>query len=217
MLKKNLVYLVTVGFLLTSLGTAALGQGTSVDMRGTVYDQSQAVLPGVTVTATDPETGMVRTVVTDDEGRFSIAQLRPARYQVTAELPGFQRATQQATLTLQGSSVVDFTLSVGASDTEVFVTSEAPLVDTASSSVVGLVDDQQIRSLPLNGRSFTDLATIQPGVFIRYDQSNNQVGNEGIKISINGTRRLQDKQDFSLAFPLLLRRYEKDLAQFAEV
>jgi len=105
MLKKNLVYLVTVGFLLTSLGTVALGQGTSVDMRGTVYDQSQAVLPGVTVTATDPATGLVRTVVTDDEGRFNIAQLRPARYQVTAELPGFQTASQQATLTLQGSSV----------------------------------------------------------------------------------------------------------------
>jgi len=191
MLKKNLVYLVTVGFLLTSLGTAALGQGTSVDMRGTVYDQSQAVLPGVTVTATDPQTGLVRTVVTDDEGRYTIAQLRPARYQVAAELPGFQRATQQATLTLQGSAVIDFTLSVGAADTEIVVTSEAPLVDTASSSVVGLVDDQQIRSLPLNGRSFTDLATLQPGVFVRYDASNNQVGNEGIKLSINGTRTTQ--------------------------
>jgi hypothetical protein len=53
------------------------------------------------------------------------------------------------------------------------------------------VDDQQIRSLPLNGRSFTDLATIQPGVFIRYDASNTQVGNEGVKISINGTRTTQ--------------------------
>ncbi|MEE8349886.1 MAG: TonB-dependent receptor, partial [Acidobacteriota bacterium] len=74
---------------------------------------------------------------------------------------------------------------------EVFVTSEAPLVDTTSSSVVGLVDDQQIRDLPLNGRSFTDLATIQTGVFIRYDQSNAQVGNEGIKMSINGTRTTQ--------------------------
>ncbi len=137
MLKKNLASLLTVGFLLTFLGTVVLGQGTTVNMRGTVYDSSQAVLPGVTVTATDAETGLVRTVITDDEGRYTIAQLRPARYQVTAELPGFQTASQQATLTLQGSSVVDFTLSVGAADTEIVVTSEAPLVDTTSSSVVG--------------------------------------------------------------------------------
>ena len=176
MLKKHLVYLSSIGLLLVSLGTTVLGQGTSVNIRGTVYDQSQAVLPGVSVTATDPLTGQSRNAVTDDEGRYTLVQLRPASYRVEAELPGFQVTSQQVTLTLQGDSVVDFTLSVGAAaGTEVFVTSEAPLVDTSSSSVVGLVDDQQIRDLPLNGRSFTDLATIQAGVFVRYDQSNTQV------------------------------------------
>ncbi|MBI2822619.1 MAG: TonB-dependent receptor [Acidobacteria bacterium] len=165
-------------------------QGTTASILGTIYDQSQAVLPGVTVVATDRDTGQRREAITDERGRFSMAQMKIGRYRVEAELPGFQTAGRDVTLTLEGDAVVNFTLLVGAAETEVMVTSEAPLVETASSSVKGLVDQQQIRDLPLNGRSFADLAAIQTGVLVNYNQ-NSTSGNEGTKLNIAGTRSTQ--------------------------
>ena len=123
-----------------SLGAAAMAQGTTVSILGTVYDQSKAVLPGVAVTATDRDTAQKREAVTDEQGRYVMAQMRVGRYVVEADLPGFQKASREITLTLEGDAVVNFTLTVGAAQTEVTVTSEAPLVETASSSIKGLVD-----------------------------------------------------------------------------
>ncbi|MBI2822215.1 MAG: TonB-dependent receptor [Acidobacteria bacterium] len=169
--------------------TIALGQGTTVSILGTIYDQSRAVLPGVSVTATDKDTGQKRTAVTDDQGRYAMAQVRIGTYLLQAELPGFQTASREVSLTLEGDAVANFTLAVGAETTEITVTSEAALVETTASSVRGLVDHQQIRDLPLNGRSFTDLATIQAGVVIDYSGARTQIGNEGVKISVGGARR----------------------------
>lgn len=174
-----------------SFSLAALAQGTNGSIFGTVYDQSQAILPGVTVTATDRDTGQKRQVITDDQGRFTMAQMKIGHYTVEAELAGFQKGTREITLTLEGDAVVNFTMRIGAAQTEITVTSEAPLVETASSAVRSLVDQQQIRDLPLNGRSFSDLATIQTGVLVNYNQTNIQIGNEGTKINIAGTRSTQ--------------------------
>src|SRR5688572_10042296 len=116
----------------SSLVIAARAQGTSATILGTVYDQSRAVLPGVTVTATEKDTGLKRTVVSDDQGRYTMAQLKIGAYTVEAELVGFQTAARDVQLTLTGEAVVDFTLGVGAAGTEVTVTSEAPLVETTS-------------------------------------------------------------------------------------
>ena len=169
------------------LGAYALAQGTTGSILGIVFDQSQAVLPGVTITATNRDTGLTRSTVSDDQGRYVIAQLRVGPYSIQAELPGFQTATREITLTLQGASVADLTLPVGTADTEIVVTGESALVETTSSSLVGLVDQQQIRDLPLNGRSFTDLVGLQTGVSINY----NQLGIDNAstaKFNINGTR-----------------------------
>ena len=144
--------------------TAALAQGTTGSILGTTSDQSQALLPGASITATDKDTGQKRHTVTDDQGRYSLPQLKIGNYSLQADLPGFQAAQRNVTLTLEGDVVVNFTLKVGGATTEVTVTSEAPLVETTSSSVRSLIDQQQIRDLPLNGRSFTDLTTIQTGV-----------------------------------------------------
>jgi hypothetical protein len=164
-----------------------LAQGTTGSILGVVYDQSQAVLPGVTITATHQGTGQQRRGLTDDQGRYVIAQLRVGGYAVQAELPGFQTTIQEITLTLQSDAVIDFTLTVGAADTEIVVSSEAPLVETTSSSLKGLVDTQQIQDLPLNGRSFTDLVGLQTGVSINY----NQLGIDNAstaKFNLNGAR-----------------------------
>lgn len=166
------------------------GQGTSGSILGTIYDESKAVLPGVAVTAIDKENGQKRSAVTDDQGRYTMPQLKLGKYTVQAELPGFKTAAKDVTLTLEGDSVVNLTLGVGsAAATEITVTSEAPMVETTSATVRNLVDTQQIRDLPLNGRSFTDLATIQTGVVLDYNGARTQIGNEGVKISIAGARR----------------------------
>lgn len=173
--------------LVQGLGALALAQGTTGSILGVVYDQSQAVLPGVTITATYQGTGQQRQGLTDDQGRYVMAQLRVGSYTVQAELPGFQTTLSEVTLTLQSDAVINFTLTVGAAGTEIVVTSEAPLVETTSSSLKGLVDTQQIRDLPLNGRSFTDLVGLQTGVSINY----NQLGIDNAKtpkFNLNGAR-----------------------------
>ena len=188
---RNILRSMHVLLIVLAFWSTALPQGTTGTILGTIYDQSHGVLPGVSVTATDRDTGQKRQVVTDDQGRYSMAQMRVGNYDLRAELPGFQVATRQVTLTLEGDAVLNFTLTVGAAATEVTVTSEAPLVETTSSSVRSLVDHQQIRDLPLNGRSFSDLATMQTGVILNYTGSRTQVGNEGTKIHVAGTRQHQ--------------------------
>ena len=189
---KASVKTIAIGaFLIFGLWTTAFGQGTTGNILGTVFDETRAVLPGVTVTATHQGTGQQRTTVTDDEGRYVIAQMTIGNYQLRAELPGFQAATQVVRLTLEGAGVSNFTLSVGEVTTEVLVTSEAPLVNTTSSSVKTLIDDQQIRDLPLNGRSFTDLALLQSSVLKDFFATGTQIGLEGARISIAGARSRQ--------------------------
>ncbi len=184
---KFLFRTVLILTLVHTLGALALAQGTTGSILGVVYDQSQAVLPGVSITATHQGTGQQRQGLTDDQGRYVMAQLKVGTYTVQAELPGFQTTIRELTLTLQSDAVIDFTLTVGAAGTEIVVTSAAPLVETTSSSLKGLVDTQQIKDLPLNGRSFTDLVGLQTGVSINY----NQLGIDNAKtakFNLNGTR-----------------------------
>ncbi|MBI4444287.1 MAG: TonB-dependent receptor [Acidobacteria bacterium] len=166
---------------------AGYGQGTTSNILGSVLDQSRAVLPGVTISATSLETGQRRETVTDEQGRYTIAQLRIGRYSLEAQLPGFQSAKQEVTLTVGTDAVINFMLRVGGEQTELTITSETPLIETANASFKGLVDEQQIRDLPLNGRSFTDLASLQAGVVINYNQGKFH-GLEGTAIFVGGTR-----------------------------
>jgi hypothetical protein len=183
--------IITIVLVSGCLSAVVPGQGTSVSMLGTVYDPSQAVLPGVEVTATETGTGQVRTAVTDDQGRYVMAQMRIGNYRVEVELPGFQTTVQEVALGLGGDTVINFTLGVGVADTQVVVTSEAPLVDTTGSAVRNLITTQQIRDLPLNGRSFTDLVALESGVTLDYLAGRTQIGLEGNKVSISGSRLRQ--------------------------
>lgn len=187
-MSATVIHAVRSVIILSFMTISLFAQGTTGSILGTVYDQSRAVLPGVTVVALSPDTGERREAISDEQGRYLIAQLRIGRYRVEAQLPGFQTSAREVILTLEGDAVVNFTMVVGTEQTEITITSEAPLVETSSSSIKGLVDEQQIRDLPLNGRSFTQLATIQTGVIVNYNQVSSQIGNEGTKISIAGAR-----------------------------
>lgn len=155
---------------LALLGTALSplpGQVTSATIFGTVRDESGAVIPGVSISARHLETGLARNAVSDDSGRYRIPLLDPGNYEVQAELSGFQTAVRAGIrLEVGGSAVIDLSLRVGAITDKVVVQGEAPLVETTSTALASLVDDKKIRDLPLNGRSFEQLAVLQPGVTV---------------------------------------------------
>ncbi|PYS37820.1 MAG: hypothetical protein DMG14_19960 [Acidobacteria bacterium] len=111
------------------------------------------------------------------------------KYEVKAELPGFRTATRKGIqLTVAAEEVVNLTLSVGAVTEQVQVTGEPPLVETTSATLSGLVDDKKIRDLPLNGRSFDQLAFLQPGVTPYFRGRRETDQGEGTKFSVSGSR-----------------------------
>ncbi len=150
------------------LGTSPLeAQLTTATISWTVTDASGGVIPGASVSVLQVETGSVRTTVSDDEGRYRVPLLQPGAYEVSAELVGFQTAVRSGiTLAVGGRSVIDLSLNVGEISERVIVEGEAALVETTTSAISGLVDDKKIRDLPLNGRSFEQLAFLQTGVSI---------------------------------------------------
>ncbi|MBI4446826.1 MAG: TonB-dependent receptor [Acidobacteria bacterium] len=152
---------------------------------GTVKDQSGAVLPGASISVTNLETSQARLLVSDENGRYKAAALSVGRYELTAELPGFRMVVRQVTLVVGQEAVVDFELPVGEVSEKVEVRGEAPLVDTRTSSLGGLVNDQKVADLPLNGRNFVDLAFLQTGV---HEHKNVQLiaGMSGTWFSSNG-------------------------------
>lgn len=143
----------------------ALAQVTTATLSGTAKDATAAVLPGVTVTVKNVETGVTRTVVSDDQGRYHAPNLSVGGYQVTAELQGFQTEVRTGiTLTVGREAIVDFTLKIGEISERVVVSGEAPLVQTTSSEISGLIDQKRIVDMPLNQRNFIQLATLESGV-----------------------------------------------------
>ena len=145
------------------LPVMALAQVTA-SVVGTVQDTSGAVIPGVAVTVRSLETGAARTVTTDDRGYYRALSLPVGRYEVAAEKTGFQTQLRTGiTLVVGQEAVVNLNLEVGEIQQTVTVAAEAPLVNTTTASTSGLVGEQQVKDLPLNGRSFDNLLTLNPG------------------------------------------------------
>ncbi|MGH9327213.1 MAG: carboxypeptidase regulatory-like domain-containing protein [Terriglobia bacterium] len=150
------------GILLLAASLPAQVAGT---MSGYVKDTSGAVIPDVTVTATLAARGTFSTTRSNTEGFYHFTTLEPGTYTLTAEKAGFKRDVRTGlTLTVRQNLRVDVTLEVGAVSQSVTVRSAAPLVDTTSGTVSGLVGPRRIVDLPLNGRNVIDLAQILPGV-----------------------------------------------------
>jgi hypothetical protein len=153
--------------LLAAFGPRAAAAQETVNyasVGGRVADASGAVLPGVTVTARQDNTGVTTTVVTDDGGRFRFAYLPIGPYTVTAHLGGFADATTAVTLSAGGAVDLPITLSVSGVAATVTVTGEAPVIEAARSQVAATVGRTEVRNLPLNGRQALDLALVVPGV-----------------------------------------------------
>jgi len=163
--------LLALGFAMSSRLNA---QGPT-SASGTVTDSTGAVIPKAAVQMKNIATGQVLQTSTDNQGRYTIADLPIGNYEAQASATGFQTMVRRGiTLTVGAQSVIDFSLPVGQSQQAVTVESQVSQVDTLSSQVASYVEQTQINKLPLNGRNFTDLVALAPGV-----TSGSQVGNGG--------------------------------------
>jgi hypothetical protein len=151
--------------LAAGMASAAFAQGGNALINGTVFDQAKAVLPGVTVTVTYEATGISRDTVTGAEGLYAIPTLPPGTYTVRAELQGFQTQTRQGLVLRIGQELtIDLTMGLAGVTENVTVTGEAPIIETTASRIGAVVTDQEIDSLPSQGRNHLSLMQLVPGL-----------------------------------------------------
>ncbi len=148
---------------------------------GNARDTSGGALPNVKITATSLDTKYSQSAVTDSAGEYRMLALPVGRYNVEAELTGFQKSVEQdVVLTVNAQRRVDFTLQVGSVQQQVEVTAHAVQVETSSTQLSQVIDEKTMLSLPLNGRSYINLLSIQAGVAPQTSATGN--------ISVNGQR-----------------------------
>ena len=173
-----------------SLGPAfvtAVAAQTAGTITGTLSDANGGVLPGVSVTVRDTATGLSRTVVTGAAGRFVVAAIPPGSYDLRAELAGFKPHVRQAVTVAVATTVnLNITLQIGGLEIEDVVVGTMPLVNTSTSELSYLVGTEAIERLPLNGRNYTDLALLQPGVIAYPHRDGGSVVAHGLGMSVNG-------------------------------
>jgi hypothetical protein len=152
-------------FILVTAGLNAVTQQITGSIRGMVADPSGAVVRGATVSTTQTETGLTRTVVTDHTGAYVMLELPVGHYQLQAEATGFQKYVQQGiTLNVNETAIIPVRLAVGAETQQVQVTADAQLIQGTVTSLGKTVSSREVLDLPLDGRNFTQLGLLQPGV-----------------------------------------------------
>ena len=179
--------LVVIVLLFVSFVPFTASAQTSGTMAGRVTDTSGAVVPGATITARQRERGIERFAVSDLAGRYVIAALPVGTYDVRVELTGFTPVVRNGlALTVGAAAAVDFALDVGGVVEAVQVVGEASPVNTRTGELSYLVDARAIEQLPLNGRNYTDLAFLQPGVTPYPFRDGGSVVAHGLGMSVNG-------------------------------
>jgi hypothetical protein len=148
------------------LSVPAFAQETinSASVSGRVVDPQGEVVPGALVVARQTNTSIQTETVTDSQGRFRFPYLRVGPYEVTVHLQGFSAPTRMLTLTVGSAFDISVALAVGRLEADVTVTGDATILEAARSQIAGTVSQDEVRSLPMNGRQFLDLALLVPGV-----------------------------------------------------
>jgi hypothetical protein len=175
---------------------AARGQ-VSASLSGHIADQSGAAVADATVTAINPDTGVSRSVSSNASGRYQVLELPVGRYEVQASKSGFAEVTRKGILLAVGQdAVADLTLQVGEVKQQVTVTENVPVVNSSTQEISGLVGEQQVRDLPLNGRSFDLLLTLNPGIVNFTSQKTGGIGvsnsTTGNNFAVSGNRPQQN-------------------------
>jgi outer membrane receptor protein involved in Fe transport len=187
----------TLVFLLVA-GAAApiLAQGLQTAIVGLVRDSSGAVIPGVTVTITNRETGVVRSTVTDAEGNYRMTSLVAGAYDVAAELPSFKTAIRQNVPVQTDVAVrVDFVLEVGGVGevVEVQAAADTRLLRTEDASMGSVLTENQVQGLPVKNRNFMALAQLVPGATEALEGNQNSLGRtQPLNLSVHGQRHFDN-------------------------
>lgn len=151
--------------LVSSATAQAQTRATAADLTGVVRDQSGALLPGATITATNTATNVARSTTSEGDGRYALPALPPGTYRVEITMPGFVTETRpNLTLALGSLVELDVALKVAGTAESLTITAESPMVDSQKTAVASVVSQQQIESLPIDGRNFISFAVITPGV-----------------------------------------------------
>jgi len=161
--RASLLALVLLQFL--ALQQNALAQVAGGTLSRTVTDANGNVIPNAEITITNVETGIGRNAITNEVGIYITPNLLPERYDVKFAAAGFKtQGRTSIALNVGEEEVVDLAMQVGASTETVEVTTNPPDIQLSTSDISAVVNATTVRDLPLNGRSWTDLATLQPGV-----------------------------------------------------
>jgi hypothetical protein len=173
-------------------------QVVGATMSGTVSDTSGGVVPGANISVKNVATGITRATVTNGAGLYSVPNLQPGPYEITAAASGFNTDVRSGiTLNVGQELVLNFTVKPGMAVQRVEVNAEAPTVNLANATLGGINDSTTVAELPLNGRSWTDLATLQPGVHLSQNQPPISAGDRvkrglGLELTISGARPQQN-------------------------
>ena len=194
---RTTTVILIIGILISIPAGAQVAGGT---LSGTITDPSDKLVPQAQVSITNVATGITTTVTTNSDGFYIAPNLLPGEYQVTVSAKGFSTETRTGvSLTVGAQQVFNLTLQVGsAAKTVIEVTTEAPAVQLASSDISAVVNANTVRELPLNGRSWTDLAALQPGVETIQTQPSFATGSDrgnrgfGQQLTISGARPQQN-------------------------
>src|SRR5437867_5693963 len=177
---------VLVGVLFSAVASSAAWAQSTAQINGTVKDVSGAVLPGVELTATQTDTGLTRSVVSNETGSFIMPNLPVGPYRLEAALPGFRTYAQTGIVLQVGSNpAVNPVLEVGQVTEQVEVQANAALVETRSSAVGQVVENQRILELPLNGRNVQDLITLAGGS-VQQATVADRLGGNGALLAVAG-------------------------------
>jgi carboxypeptidase family protein/TonB-dependent receptor-like protein len=194
--KRNSACLPVALFVVVSVfGIAARTEAQTVTgtIVGTVLDAQGAAIPNATVSARNRETALERTAISESAGEFTVTSVPAGPYDVTISAPGFRQEVRSGiTMTVGATVRLDFKLAVGDVQQKVVVTSEAPQIDTTTSTLSGLVSDTSIRQLPLNGRDWLQLTALQAGVLVGLtknpDPGENVTHGGGVFLTVSGGR-----------------------------
>ena len=173
---------------------AAYSQVTGATLGGTVTDPSGAAVPGAQISVKNNATGVTREVTSDSSGLYTVPNVIPGDYEIRVSAKGFSTARQSnVSLAVGQQQQLNFSLKVGETSQTVEVTGAAPQIELTSSALTGQVESETVRELPLNGRDWTSLATLQPGVNkietqVSYSDAGRGARGFGSELTISGQR-----------------------------
>ena len=196
--KSNGVVCFFLSLALLTMGSIALAQAPTGNISGTVTDQTGAVIPNATITITDKTTNTVRNATTNAAGIYNAAALAAGDYQVKSEAQGFRTLQRDAQVVAGNTTTVDLGMTLGAAAEVVTVEAASAQISYDSHAVQGTIARQSIQELPLNGRNFLSLASLEPGVQVYntappaqfnsqfYVGVNSALGGVGTRLTVDG-------------------------------